>query len=147
MGEVWVKIRLVNALDSELLKVGAIQPEQVRMVEVNAMADSGARLLALPESIAGQLGLREVGRALVTLGDGTKRELPLKGYVLIQIELGKIKREAMTQCLVGPDDSPVLLGQVPLEVMDLVVDCPRQRLVPSVESSDLVHMTLYTQIG
>ncbi len=40
-------------------------------------------------------------------------------------------RSVTLPCLVGPLRSEALLGQVLLEVLDLVVDCPGRRLLPN----------------
>ncbi|MEO6724775.1 MAG: clan AA aspartic protease, partial [Blastocatellia bacterium] len=52
------------------------------------------------------------------------------------------KREAIVECVVGPPSSEVLFGQIPLEAMDLVVDCPRQMLTPRPESPYLPTLKL-----
>ncbi len=143
MGEVKILLSLINALDNELINAQLMQPEQARRVDVEAVVDTGARLLALPTPIAGKLGLRNADRALVTLGDGSIHEMPIQGYVLVRVQVGNVVREVVTSCLVGPAESPVSLGQIPLEIMDLIVDCPRQRVTVSDPSTPMPHMTLY----
>ena len=140
MGEVKITTALTNALDNELVNVKVMRPEQARHTNVDASVDTGARLIALPTTLAEQLGLRDVDRPRVTLGEGSMQARPIRGYVLVQI---RYRRRCSRSRYVGPAGSPVLLGHMPLEVMDLVVDCPRQQVTVSDPSLPLPHMALY----
>jgi hypothetical protein len=48
MGRVMTKIKLTNNTDSDLAAAGAISIESVRSVEIEALVDTGATMLALP---------------------------------------------------------------------------------------------------
>jgi len=130
MGEVVVSLKLENTTDREIVARGLIKEADVRTLETKAVADSGAAMLVLPQDQVEALGLRIVGKVIVEYADERKEERPLARGVTVYVN----GRNANVDCIVGPPASEPLLGQVPLEVMDLLVDCPRQRLTPRPES-------------
>jgi clan AA aspartic protease len=130
VGEVKVEVELENSLDRELAVRGAIAEDDIRSVRVAVLADTGSVLLMLPQELVELLGLRELRKAIVTYADERKEERPIAGVVTVRVG----NRAAETACIVGPPNSEPLLGQTPLEIMDLLVDCPQQKLVPRPES-------------
>ncbi len=137
MGEVKVELELENALERELVRLGHIKPETVRSVKVQALVDSGAVMLALPQDLTEALGLSEVGRVIV-YADERREERPLAGIVTVRVG----NRNTSLNCVVGPPNSEPLVGQVVLETLDLLVDCAQQRLVPRPESPFLPMLKL-----
>lgn len=97
------------------------KPEQSAVV-VEALADTGAVYLIIPEHIQLQLGLDEQSRKEVTLADGSKRMVPYVGPLEIRFK----NRVAYVGAIVMGDQ--VLLGAIPMEDMDLVV-IPHERRV------------------
>ena len=89
-------------------------------VEADALADSGAVHLCIPEHVRIQLELDESGEKEVTLADGAKKLVPYVG----PIELRFKNRVGFAGALVMGDQ--VLLGVIPMEDMDLVIN-PRNR--------------------
>ncbi len=89
--------------------------------------DSGAVLSILPRDIVEYLGVPLLGTVIVTLADERKGEMPKAEGILIRVD----GRSTTLPCLVGPPNSEPLLGQVVLEVLDLLVDCAGQRLAPN----------------
>lgn len=130
MGEVKVEIELENAVDRELLRLGHIREEQLRSVKIDALVDSGAVMLVLPQDLVEALGLREVGKAIVPDADERREERPIAGIVTVRVG----NRVTSINCIVGPPSSEPLVGQVVLETLDLLVDCTQQKLVPRPES-------------
>lgn len=130
MGSVVVEVVLENAMDRERSVLGEIPEERIRSATVNVLTDSGAVMLMLPQELVEALGLREVGRAIVTYADERKDERPVAGIVTVRVG----NRQTSVNCIVGPPNSEALLGQIPLEAMDLLVDCGRQQLMPRPES-------------
>ena len=45
-------------------------------------------------------------------------------------------RDDVFSCVAKPEGAPLLLGQIVLEVLELVVDCGRQRFIPNPETPD-----------
>jgi len=91
-------------------------------VEIDALADTGALHLCIPEHIRLQLKLEEIDKKEVTLADGSGRLAPYVG----PIELRYKNRIGFAGALVL-GDTP-LLGAIPMEDMDLVV-APKTREV------------------
>jgi clan AA aspartic protease len=138
MDEVRVEIELENFVDRGLVRRGQLAEAEVRAVKVRAIVDTGAVMLMLPRDVVEALGLDEIRSAVVTCADNRKEELVVAGGVTVRVG----SRSAFVECLVGPPNSDVLLGQIPLEAMDLLVDCGRQELVPRPESPFLPLLNL-----
>jgi predicted aspartyl protease len=138
MGQVKVELDLENTLDRERQRLGEIRAEQVRSARIQALADSGAMMLVLPQDLVEALGLREVRKAIVTYADERKEERPIAGVVTARAG----NRTTNVDCVVGPPNSEPLLGQVVLETMDMLVDCGQGKLVPRPESPFLPELKL-----
>ena len=124
MGHVYADITLLNTIDVVLAQRGDLPQENVRKMEVNAMVDSGAMTLTINEKIAEQLGLEVRKRLEVTLADGSHRECDFVGPVDIHFE----NRFAGCHALVLPGADEILLGVIPLEEMDVIIDPTTQKL-------------------
>ena len=96
-------------------------PEK-EIVTVDALADTGAVYLIIPEHIKLQLGLVDESQKEVTLADGSKKMVPYVGPLEVKFK----NRVAYVGAIVMGDE--VLLGAIPMEDMDLVV-IPQQRKV------------------
>lgn len=111
MGLVFGKIQLRNPSKREL-----------NPIEIDALADSGAVHLCIPEHIKIQLQLEEVDRKEVTLADGSRQLIPYVGPIEIRFK----NRVGFTGALVLGDQ--VLLGAIPMEDMDLIIVPSSRRL-------------------
>lgn len=89
-------------------------------VKVDALADSGAVHLCIPEHVREQLKLEAIDDKVVTLADGTKKRVPYVGPIEVRFK----NRVGFAGALVMGDQ--VLVGAIPMEDMDLVV-VPRTR--------------------
>ena len=125
MGITRDEITLTNLRDTGNAKSGFIPATDIRSVTVNAVADSGALRLTMPESIREKLGLEILKKVPATLADGEKLELGLTEGVEVRWK----DRAEITQAWVVPRECSVLLGAIPMEGMDLMVDPKNQRLV------------------
>ena len=105
------KIQLRNA------RIPALEP-----VEVEALADSGAVHLCIPEHVRLQLKLDLLDSKEATLADGSKRLVPYVGPLEIRFK----NRIGFVGALVMGDQ--VLLGAIPMEDMDLVIVSKERRL-------------------
>ena len=93
-------------------------------VQVNALVDTGATFMCVPEEIALQLGfdISEVSHQVVILADGHQRKVPK----IAPIEIMFGNRSYVTEAVVLGNEP--LLGVIPMEAMDLIVD-PRQQVL------------------
>ena len=125
MGEVRVKAKLTNAVDEALVRRGMLKPEQVRIYEADALVDTGAVRMILPQHVADRLGLAARGQRVAEYADGRKESVAVTEPLIVDLE----GRDTLEEALVLGDE--VLIGQTVLEKLDLFVDCQRQRLVPN----------------
>ena len=91
-------------------------------IEVPALADTGSEFLCIPEHVRLQLGLEIHETREVKLADGSYRSYPYVGPIIAHFK----NRTGFLGALVLGDE--VLLGAIPMEEMDLVVN-PRDRTV------------------
>lgn len=132
MGEIVVDVELENLSDRNLCDRGYLAEEEVRRIRLPAVADTGAIMLALPEDVVDQLGIDEVGEINTTFADGRRGELPVAGGLAVRIG----DRSTIARCIVLPQGSDPLIGQVIMEELDLIADCLNQTLAPRPESPD-----------
>ncbi len=130
MGEIVVEVRLENAIERALQRRGALPESQVRQLTVQAVVDTGAVMLMLPQDVVHKLGLTEQRTVLVRYADERTEERPIAEIVTLTIG----DRTMTTECIVGPPLSESLIGQIVLERLDLLVDCQNRQLTPRPES-------------
>jgi clan AA aspartic protease len=125
MGKVLVTARIENLHDLFNVSQGILKPEQVRSVEVtDALVDTGASTLCLPKRLVAQLGLKPGQRRRARTTAGTTQ---LQSYGTMRLTIQG--REWNGDVLEVPDDCPVLIGLIPLEALDFVVDPATQSLI------------------
>jgi clan AA aspartic protease len=128
MGRVIVQVTVENAEDRRKANRGDIRPEQVRRVELDALVDSGATFLCLPESTVHQLGL---------YFDRKREARTVTGTVALNIYTGariEVQGRACTvEVMALPEGRQPLLGQIPLETLDWWIDTKNHRLVGNPE--------------
>ena len=124
MGLVYADILLQNSADVVMRKRGVLPDKEVRQMNVTALVDTGAIMLTINDAIAKQLDLEVKDQVDVELADGTRGKSDLVGPVDIRFQ------NRITSCLalVLPDSTKVLLGAIPLEGMDVVIDPKLQQL-------------------
>ncbi len=125
MGKGAVPARIENVYDLHEVSIGTRAPADVRSFDVpDALVDTGASTLSLPKKLIGQLGLQflRTRQGRTPTGPAIIR---IYGTVRLTIQ----DRDCTCDVAEVDDDCPVLVGQVPLELMDFVVDPANQRLI------------------
>lgn len=122
MGLVYAELDLLNGGDVYLQRTKQMAEENVRQVCVTSLVDSGAFMLSINENIKTQLGLPVIEKQYVTLADETSIEVEIVGPVEVRFE----NRSTTVRAVVMPGNAEVLLGAIPMEDMDVLID-PRQR--------------------
>lgn len=122
MGLVYAEIDIISVDDIVLSRRGFIDESAIKRVNVTALVDSGAYMLSINENIKNQLDLPLIEMQFVTLADETSIEVEIVGPVEVRFE----NRRTTVDALVLPGDAEVLLGAIPMEDMDVLID-PRQR--------------------
>ena len=111
MGLVYADVRLGNDARPELEEINVL-----------ALADTGALHLCIPEHVALQLKLSQKKPREVQTADGKSHMVPYVSPVKISL----LGRECVTGALVFGNQ--VLLGAIPMEDMDLVIEPARQKV-------------------
>jgi predicted aspartyl protease len=125
MGRVAVPAVIESLEDLYRVQRGEIAADQARRIEVaDALVDTGATGVSLPRRLIEQLGLLPIRtrRALTTQG---LRDVRTFGAVRLTVQ----ERDCVCDVAEVDDACPVLIGQVPLELMDFLVDPRRRQLV------------------
>lgn len=91
-------------------------------VTADALVDTGAVHLCIPQNVAIQLRVEASDQKEVTIADGTKRVVPYVGPIEIRFK----NRVGFVGAVVMGGE--VLLGAIPMEDMDLVVT-PKDRKI------------------
>lgn len=94
--------------------------------DVEMVADTGATLTTISETVADEIGLVSGGRVTVKLADGTR-----KTVTVADAEVEVRGDRAPVRVLVGPADQVSLLGLTSLETLGLKVNPVERRLEPS----------------
>lgn len=126
------RIQLANNHDEEDVKCGRRRPAEVRTFQLDALVDTGATMLVLPADVVARLGLFPDGYRKVRYADGRIRELPWVSSIRIVI----LGRETVTNALVEDAGTTPLVGQIPLEELDLIVDPKSRELRVNPDSPD-----------
>ena len=125
MGRVLTEATIENLEDLWAVKRGLLAAEQVRRLSVgDALVDTGATLLSIPTRLIQQLGLSKISSKRVTSSMGVA-EAGVYDAVRLTIQ----GRTCTMDVMEVPDSVPVLIGQLPLEHLDLVVDLRSRALI------------------
>ena len=126
MGEIAVDFELENPIDRGIFERGLGEESGVRRTRVRGIVDTGAIMLVLPQNVVERLGLQIQATMVVRYADDRRDERPMAGPVTVRIG----DRSMRTDCLVGPPQGEVLIGQVVLETLDLIADAGKRTLTP-----------------
>jgi clan AA aspartic protease len=125
MGTVYADITLKNTLDAGMARRGILKDKEVRQVTVRALVDTGAAYLSITEGVFRELGLEA-------------NETKIASYANNELEKCKFTeavdvlwndRRTVCQALVIPGANENLLGAIPLEGLDLMVNPVERELI------------------
>ena len=126
MGEIVVQCEVENTVDRAIADRGLVAESRVRRASIEGIVDTGAVMLMLPQNLVKRLGLAASQVVTVTYADERAEERLVAGPVTVRIG----DRITQTQCVVGPPQCEVLIGQLVLAAMDMVADCTNRTLTP-----------------
>ena len=138
MGTTYAEITLKNAFDSRKAGEGLIKEQDVRSVTVQAMADTGAMQMVITEELREKLGLAITGERVAQVANGQR----VCCKVTEPVEIHWKNRDTTLRAMVVPGAETILLGAIPLEDMDLMVNPVTQELV-GVHGDQIEVMVLY----
>lgn len=130
MGKVIVKLKLTNYVDLQMSKL-KLRKTKPRSVEAEALVDTGATRLYLKASLIKALGLKKEDEVNSKTTNGVRRRAV---YSAAQLDL--MGRHGAFEVVEIDEDVPNLLGQIPLEYLDFIVDPKGQKLIPNPEHGD-----------
>jgi len=109
-----------------------------KSVEVEAVVDTGATMVVLPKDIVEALELRKVREVKVRYANNKVETKPIYGVVTIELK----GRSANLDVLVEEKGSQPLIGQVLLELLDLVIEPKTRKLIPNPASPEMPMMEI-----
>ncbi len=129
MGGVRVSATIENIADWFELRRGLRFETEVRRVDVpDALVDTGAFGLLIPMRMVNHLGLAPVRTRISRTING---DLPITTYRAVRLTIQG--RDCVIDVSGIADNLPVIIGQIPLEAMDWVVDMKGHRLIGNPE--------------
>jgi clan AA aspartic protease len=133
--EVTATLTLLNTGDVGKALDGLIQETEVRQTTVTAIADTGSTFLVINEALRAQLGLQIKRSGSIGLAGGKRSVCAYTEPVTIRWQ----DRETECRAAVLPDGKEILLGVIPLEGMDLMVN-PSARCLQGAHGDEMVFM-------
>ena len=124
MGFVFEDITLRNSSDVTNAATGIIEESDIRQKTVKVLVDTGCYSIVISAELCKELGLRVKGKKGAWLANNERIICEQTDGV----EICWKDRNTILPALVIPDRPYVLLGALPLEAMDLIVDPVREKL-------------------
>ena len=132
------EIKLANLSDLFLVQVGAMDPEDVRRLTVDdALVDTGATGLCLPMSLIERLGLTPIEMRTARTAAGI-----VERTVYSEVEYTMLDRTYSIRVTNPPEGSPVLVGHMLLEQLDLCVDMKKGLIYNPAHGDDWIEEQL-----
>ncbi len=124
MGRTYQIATIENFNDMAKVVEGTLTPDKVRSLEVDFFVDTGAAMLCLPQKNITQLGLLKMRSTRTRTANGV-----IDADVYSPVRIKVLDREATMEVMATSDETPPLLGYLPLEMLVLVVSPTEQKLV------------------
>lgn len=126
-----VQVKLINEIDEELVYRGLLNPDQIHILETEALVDVSSIRTVLPIKIAKKLGLDIRCNETVRYADGREETVRLSDPIIIQVQ----GRETRGGAVVAQVDE-VIIGLIALKTLDFVVDYENKCLIPNPKHPD-----------
>ena len=121
MSKVIEKVRLMNIF------------EAAKSVELDALIDTGATMMVLPQGVVDELGLRKMREATVRYGNGKVESKSVYGVVTAETK----GRAGEFDVIAEPESVQALVGQILLGHLALIVDPGSRCVAPYPRSPDV----------
>lgn len=125
MGLTYATLEVINATDNGMARRKLMPETDIRRAQVRMLVDSGAYMLCLNEHLQAQLGLDIIGTMEGELADGSVTSFAVAGPV----DLCFGNRQTSCRAVILPGESEPLLGAIPMEDMDVLIDPKAQTLI------------------
>jgi clan AA aspartic protease len=120
----YANITIANTIDELDVRRGIKQKYEVREEDLRVLVDTGAATLVIGEEMREQLGLPILGEKVCELADGAKAQCKIAGPVSVYF----LNRSTVCTAFVLPSITEPLLGCVPIEMMDVIIDSAKEEL-------------------
>lgn len=124
MGLIHAEIELVNPIDLALHQMGQLAKEDIKTETVTALVDTGAYMLCINEHLKHQLDIPIVSKMEAELADGSIQVVDVAGPITVNFK----NRTTNCNAAVLPGETEVLLGAIPMEDLDVVLN-PKQQTI------------------
>jgi len=125
MGIVLVTAIIENLRDVNAAEEGRIPETDVRRIEIqDARVDTGATYVAMPKRLIEQLGLKKLKTVEAKTVSG-----PIRFGIYDQVKLTIQDRDCEVRVSEVADSCSVLIGYIPLELLDFVISPKEQKLI------------------
>ncbi len=133
MGFVYAEIELIRTEDLMLHRRGLLSKDKIKRMRIRALVDSGAYMMVITDDIRQQLDLPLIQEQVFRLADDSE----IMGEVVGPVEIHFENRSTTVRAVVLPGAEEPLLGSIPLEDLDVVIDPKQQRLIVNPKSPDI----------
>jgi clan AA aspartic protease len=133
MGRVDAYIELINGNDADHARRNIIGEDEIKRISVKSLVDTGSLYLCINENIQKVLQLPVIRTRKVELADGKPVTCDFVGPVEIRFKNRIVDCAA---AVVLPGNAEPLLGLLPLEEMDVVIDPNRNELIVNPDHPD-----------
>jgi clan AA aspartic protease len=138
MGLVYADIELMSVFDIISAKRHIIGEEEIKRINVTMLVDTGCMYLCINENIREFLQLETLYRKKGVLANGEIVEYDIVGGIDVRFQ----NRRCQIDAMVLPEGNELLLGVIPMEAMDVLINPVRQELVVNPESPDMALLKL-----
>jgi clan AA aspartic protease len=122
----------------EILKITNFL-DPTKSVEVEAIVDTGATMLILPEDVIKQLGLEKIEEVKVKYADNRTGTKEIYGGVKLELK----GRVGIFDVLAENEGSQPLIGQIVLERLDLVIEPSTKKIMPNPRSPEMPMVEIF----
>jgi len=128
MGKIIEKVKITSLSDPK------------KSVEIEAIVDTGATMVALPKSLVQELGLEKIEEVRVKYADGRVEKREVYGGVKLELK----GRVGIFDVLAESEEAQPLIGQIVLERLDLVIEPSTRKLIPNPRSPEMPMIEAFT---
>jgi clan AA aspartic protease len=138
MGLIYADIELINGDDLVLARKHIIGEDEIKRMHVSMLVDTGSVYMCINETVQEQLQLEVVEKRKGQLADGSVVEYDVVGPIEVRFK----NRRCVVDAMVIPGDNELLLGAIPLEDMDVLINPYRRELIVNPEHPYFAQMKL-----
>ncbi len=138
MGLVYADIELINGDDLVLARKHIIGEDEIKHMQVSMLVDTGSVYMCINETVQEQLQLEVIEQHKGQLADGSVVEYNVVGPIEVRFK----NRRCVVDAMVIQGDNELLLGAIPLEDMDVLINPYRRELIVNPDHPYFAQMKL-----